>query len=222
MKGIWLSWNEMKSRNVVPTSVTLGCMVEALVCNGHSEAGYTIIREFMDSPRRRVLVNAVIYCSVLKGLSHLKQFDRVWVIYEEMKVESCQFSVVTYNALIDACSRSGDMGRIPALLEEMASVNIEPNMITYSTVIKGYCQADCVDKAFELLRDMEKCRGLHPDEVTYNTLLDGCARCGKWEQGLSLLEEMREAGVPPSNFTLSVLVKLANRIRRPEKAFELA
>merc|ERR1719491_2673059 len=221
MKGIWLSWNEMKSRNVVPTSVTLGCMVEALVCNGHSEAGYTIIREFMDSPQRRALVNAVIYCSVLKGLSHQKQFDRVWTIYEEMKAERLQFSIVTYNALIDACSRSGDMGRIPALLEEMAAVNIEPNIITYSTVIKGYCQVDSVDKAFELLRKMKNCRGLHPDEVTYNTLLDGCARYGKWDQGITLLEEMQDAGVSPSNFTLSVLVKLANRSRRPEKAFQL-
>merc|ERR1719491_1971782 len=221
MKGIWLSWNEMKSRNVVPTSVTLGCMVEALVCNGHSEAGYTIIREFMDSPQRRALVNAVIYCSVLKGLSHQKQFDRVWAIYEEMKAWNLQFSIVTYNALIDACSWSEDMGRIPALLEEMASVGIDANIITYSAVIKGYCQVDCVDKAFELLRDMKQCRGLHPDEVTYNTLLDGCARYGKWDQGITLLEEMQDAGVSPSNFTLSVLVKLANRSRRPEKAFQL-
>lgn len=33
--------------------------------------------------------------------------------------------------------------------------------------------------------------------------------------------EMQEAGVPPSAFTLSVLVKLANRSKRPEQGFEL-
>lgn len=221
IEGVWNTWAEMKARHVVPTSVTLGCMVEAMASNGDPEAGYTLVREFMDNPQRRPLVNAVIYCSILKGLSHLKRFDRMWEIYREMKAENLQFSIVTYNALIDGCSRSGDMGRIPALLEEMASVKIEPNIITYSTVIKGYCQVDCVDKAFELLRDMKKCQGLHPDEVTYNTLLDGCARYGKWEQGLALLEEMREAAVPPSNFTLSVLVKLANRSKHPEEAFQL-
>merc|ERR1719189_1070175 len=138
-----------------------------------------------------------------------------------MKAESVQFSIVTYNALIDACARSGEMGRISPLLEEMAIAKIEPTVITYSTVIKGYCQVNCVDKAFSLLRDMKNCHGLHPDEITYNTLMDGCARYGKWEEGVALLREMQEAGVPPSNFTLSVVVKLANRSKRPEKAFEL-
>merc|ERR1740120_227328 len=60
-----------------------------------------------------------------------------------------------------------------------------------------------------------------PDEITYNTLIDGYARYGLYEKGLLLLREMQEAGVKPSNFTLSVLVKLATRSRRPEKAFEL-
>merc|ERR1719444_492150 len=41
------------------------------------------------------------------------------------------------------------------------------------------------------------------------------------ERGLALLKDMQEARVTPSNFTLSVLVKLANRSRRPERAFEL-
>lgn len=113
------------------------------------------------------------------------------------------------------------MRRIPALLEEMSRANIEPNTITYSTVIKGYCQVDCVDQAFEILREMKNTRGLHPDEITYNTLLDGCARYSKWEKGIALLGEMQDAGVSPSNFTLSVLVKLARNCKRTEKAFEL-
>merc|ERR1719277_2764628 len=68
---------------------------------------------------------------------------------------------------------------------------------------------------------MKKSSDLSPDEVTYNTLLDGCARYGMLDRGLGLLRDMEDAGVTPSNFTLSVLVKLANRGRRPEKAFEL-
>merc|ERR1719277_2564965 len=68
---------------------------------------------------------------------------------------------------------------------------------------------------------MKKSSDLSPDEVTYNTLLDGCARLGMLERGLGLLRDMQDAGVTPSNFTLSVLVKLANRGRRPDKAFEL-
>merc|ERR1719277_2273247 len=68
---------------------------------------------------------------------------------------------------------------------------------------------------------MKKSSDLSPDEVTYNTLLDGCARLGMLERGLGLLRDMQDAGVTPSNFTLSVVVKLANRSKRPDMAFEL-
>jgi len=119
--------------------------------------------------------------------------------------------VVTYNALIDACVRCGQISRAPALLSDMFKQGISPNLITYSSILKGYCQENRMDKALELLGHMKQASSFRPDEVTYNTLLDGCARQGLFDQGLSLLEEMQQAGVRPSNYTLSVLVKLANR-----------
>merc|ERR1719413_177588 len=69
---------------------------------------------------------------------------------------------------------------------------------------------------------MNHAASFQPDELTYNTLIDGCARRGWWERGVSLLDQMQVAGVAPSNFTLSVLVKLASRCKRPEKAFQLS
>ena len=36
-----------------------------------------------------------------------------------------------------------------------------------------------------------------------------------------VLADMRRAGVPPSNYTLSVIAKLANRSKKPKKAFEM-
>jgi len=163
----------------------------------------------------------VIYCSVLKGFSHQRQFDRVWLVYEEMRAEKLAVSLAAYNALIDACARSSDMARVPQLLQDMAKDRLEPNIVTYSTILKGYCQENRLDKAFELLQEMKGSTKYRPDEITYNTLIDGCARYGLYERGVQLLSEMQEAGVQPSNFTLSVLVKLATRSRRPEKAFEL-
>mmetsp|Transcript_132905 Transcript_132905/g.284053 ORF Transcript_132905/g.284053 Transcript_132905/m.284053 type:complete len:951 (-) Transcript_132905:50-2902(-) len=221
MRGVWETWKEMQQRKIVPTSITLGCMVEAVVNGDDPEQGHKLIREVLNNPETHSLVNAVIYCSVLKGFSHRKRFDRVWEIYEEMLGEKLQFSIVTYNTLIDACARSCDMGRVQRLMEEMASQDIEPNMITYSTIIKGYCQENRLDRAFELLANMKKASQLRPDEITYNSLLDGCARHGFWDRGNGLLADMQRFGVRPSNFTLSVVVKLANRSKRPEQAFEL-
>eukprot|EP00440_Ansanella_granifera_P038848 gb/GFBE01042151.1/.p1 GENE.gb/GFBE01042151.1/~~gb/GFBE01042151.1/.p1 ORF type:complete len:963 (+),score=290.52 gb/GFBE01042151.1/:1-2889(+) len=222
LEGVWGTWREMTTRHVVPTSITLGCMVEALVTNDEIEAGYDLIQQMAQDEATKPLVNAVIYGSILKGFCRQKRFSRVWTIYEEMLAEKMQFSIVTYNSLIDACARSGEMHRVQPLLEDMSKQGILPNVITYSTVLKGYCAANRLNEAFELLEDMKKNSNIRPDEVTYNTLLDGCARYGLFEKGMKVMDEMRAAGVPPSNFTLSVLVKLATRAKRPSsKAFEL-
>merc|ERR550532_3373673 len=135
--------------------------------------------------------------------------------------EKMQLSTTTFNALIDACARSCDMHRVQTLLDAMVQQNIEPNVVTYSTILKGYCQENRLEKAFELLEDMKKSTKHRPDEITYNTLIAGCAKYGLYDRGVLLLREMQEAGVRVSNFTLSVLVKLATRSRQPEKAFDL-
>jgi pentatricopeptide repeat protein len=103
----------------------------------------------------------------------------------------------------------------------MCSQKIMPNIVTYSTILKGYCNERSIDKALELLEDMKKTMEFRPDEITYNTLLDGCARMGLYDRGVGLLRDMEEQGVEPSNFTLSVVAKLASRSRLPDKAFEL-
>eukprot|EP00427_Karlodinium_veneficum_P020361 CAMPEP_0169108516 /NCGR_PEP_ID=MMETSP1015-20121227/25469_1 /TAXON_ID=342587 /ORGANISM="Karlodinium micrum, Strain CCMP2283" /LENGTH=610 /DNA_ID=CAMNT_0009170143 /DNA_START=70 /DNA_END=1902 /DNA_ORIENTATION=+ len=219
--GVWQTWRCMHKCHVLPTSITLGCMVEALTTNGHVEASYELVREMVDDPSCKSLVNSVIYGSVLKGFSHLKKFDCVWSVYEEMLGQKIQFSIVTFNTLLDACARSGDLVRIPALLESMTAQGLEPNLITYGIVIKGYCQENKLTEALAVWESMVRTTKFQPDEIMYNTILDGCARKGLYERGMTLLSEMQQAGIQPSNFTLSVLVKLASRANMLDRAFEL-
>lgn len=221
LDAAWAAWREMQRRHIMPISVTLGCMVEALVSNGDVDAGYKIIHEALDDAQTRPLVNAVIYCSVLKGYSHKKQFHKVWAVHDEMRAQELKFSVVTYNALIDACARGQEMARIQPLLGQLSADGIAPNVITYSTVLKAYCQANRLDSALEVFEEMKKDKSLQPDEVTYNTILDGCARLCLFDRGMGAFRDMEDAGVRPSAFTLSVLVKLASRSKKLHKAFEL-
>merc|ERR1719217_1085279 len=55
----------------------------------------------------------------------------------------------------------------------------------------------------------------------YNILLDGCAKEHRPNDALKLLDDMRTYGVAPSNYTLSMLVKLMGRCRRLNQAFSL-
>merc|ERR1719437_371038 len=65
------------------------------------------------------------------------------------------------------------------------------------------------------MEEMRRDTNLTPDEIMYNSILDGCAQNSLVDEGLRLLSEMQSKGVNPSNFTLSVLVKLLSRARKP-------
>merc|ERR1719262_2067717 len=113
------------------------------------------------------------------------------------------------------------MERVPQLLEDMKTSSVEPDIITYSTIVKGYCQSGDVDRAFQVLKEMKHDNKFAPDEILYNSLLDGCAKQHRVDEALKLLDDMQQSGVAPSNYTLSILVKLMGRARRLNQAFEI-
>merc|ERR1719387_1600748 len=47
--GVWRCWREMLSRHIKPTSITAGCMVEAIVNNGDTEGAYEIIHQMREA-----------------------------------------------------------------------------------------------------------------------------------------------------------------------------
>jgi len=219
--SVWKCWKEMRSRHIRPTSITLGCMVEAVVSNGDTEGAYDLIHQMQEDDRCKDALNAVIYCSVLKGFTREKKLQRALAVYEEMVQRKVDLSIVTYNTLLDACARCNRIDRAPAILEDMREKGIEANLITYSTMVKGHCQAGDITQGFAILEKMKKDTSLKPDEIMYNSLLDGCAQNNLVEEGLGLLSRMENEGVVPSNFTLSLLVKLMNRSRKLDGAFAL-
>jgi len=98
---------------------------------------------------------------------------------------------------------------------------VEPDIITYSTIVKGYCLEGDVDRAFSVLDDMKSDEKFAPDEIMYNSILDGCAKQHRVEDALKVLDEMKSTGIIPSNYTLSILVKLLGHARRLNQAFRM-
>lgn len=221
MDSVWRCWKEMRTRHIKPTSITVGCMIEAVVSNGDPDGGWHLIQELTEDPQCKGILNAVIYCSVLKGFTREKNATKVWAVYEEMQKQDVDLSIVTYNTLLDCCARCNRMDGVPEILKDMKKANIKPNIITYSTMLKGHCQSGDLSSAFKLVKEMKEEAGLAPDEIMYNSLLDGCAQSSLVDEGLRVLREMEDSGVKPSNFTLSVLVKLMSRARRVDAAFDL-
>merc|ERR1719236_188057 len=214
-------WDEMRRRNVTPTSITLGCMVDALVCNGLPDEAFELVREIRDESEFADILNTVIYSTLLKGFAQTRQPAKVQEVFDEMKEMGIACNTVSYNTMLDANARTGKMDRADELFREMQASGVSPDVITYSTLVKGYCQAGDIDRGYQVLNEMVE-HGVHePDEILYNSLLDGCAKQHRVDDALKLLEDMHKHNVRPSNFTLSILVKLLGRSRRLNQAFSM-
>merc|ERR1719298_37050 len=214
-------WQEMRRRHVTPTSITLGCMVDALVRNSLPDEAFDLVRGIRDESEYADILNTVIYSTLLKGFAQSRQPGRVQDVFEEMKQMGIACNTVSYNTMLDANARTGKMDRADELFREMQASGVSPDVITYSTLVKGYCQAGDIDRGYQVLNEMVA-NGIHePDEILYNSLLDGCAKQHRVDDALKLLEDMHKHNVRPSNFTLSILVKLLGRSRRLNQAFSM-
>merc|ERR1719253_798605 len=214
-------WNEMRRRAVSPTSITLGCMVDALVSNGFPDEAQQLVREILEDESSAEILNTVIYSTLLKGFAQARQPHRVQEVFEDMKRVGIACNTVSYNTMLDANARTGRMDRADELFRDMQASGVAPDVITYSTLVKGYCQAGDTDQGFQVLKEMVEAGTHEPDEILYNSLLDGCAKQHRVDDALKLVEDMHKNGVRPSNFTLSILVKLLGRSRRLNQAFSM-
>merc|ERR1719253_646764 len=196
-------------------------MTEALVANRYADEAWELLRAQSQAEGREGCVNTVIYSTVLKGFAWTRAIDKVFSVYKEMRKQNIPCNTITYNTMLDACAKCCTMDRAHGLLEDMQGSCVEPDIITYSTIVKGYCMEGDVDRAFQVLDDMKGDDKLAPDEIMYNSILDGCAKQHRVDDALRLLEEMKATGVIPSNYTLSILVKLLGHSRRLTQAFDV-
>ncbi|CAE6940013.1 unnamed protein product [Symbiodinium natans] len=214
-------WAQLQSHNVKPTAITIGCVVEALVINKQGEEAWQLVQDQLQYDDRKSMINTVVYSTVLKGFAVSKRIDRVLAVYKEMRNNSIACNTITYNTMLDACAKCNAMEKASVLLEDMREASIEPDIITYSTIIKGYCLNGDVERALSVLEEMKRDGHFVPDEIMYNSILDGCTKQRNVGEALRLLEEMKASGIKPSNYTLSILVKLLGNARRLGQAMQM-
>merc|ERR1719375_2548737 len=92
-------WHEMRRRHVTPTSITLGCVIDALVNNGFPDEALSLVREIKADESCRDILNTVIYSTLLKGFAQTRQPGRVQDVFEEMKEMGIACNTVSYNTM---------------------------------------------------------------------------------------------------------------------------
>ncbi|EZG70557.1 putative pentatricopeptide repeat protein [Gregarina niphandrodes] len=214
----WL-WNHMRVYSLhVPESVTYGCLFDALVQANEVRRALVAFRAMEQEGITKA--NTIMYSTLIKGFARVCCHDAAILLYEEMLRNGIQVNTVTYNSLVNACARAGEMKEAGKILEQMIGSDIQPDLVTFSTVVKGYCIRGEVERAYRLMHAL-KDKGVQPDGILYNTLLDGCVRYKKYALCEQVWEAMVADQVAPSNFTLTIFIKLFGKLGRVDKIFQL-
>lgn len=109
------------------------------------------------------------------------------------------------------------------LYEEMkrrSQEGAKPDIVTYSVLIKACVDVHDLEKALLLVEDMTA-SGHQPDDIILTHLLEGCRYVGNHALGNRLFNDMINAGVKVSEYTLITMVKLHGRCGAHEEAYEL-
>jgi pentatricopeptide repeat protein len=197
-------WMEMtQHRNLTPSNVALGCMLDALVCNGSVTDALTLFRKW----QHQVEPSTVIYSTIIKGFANCRDNKSAAEIWKEFRAKGLPLNSMVFNAIIDAHARVGAMDEVASLVDSMDASGVKPDDITKSMVAKGYCTNGQLDKAMDVFRSLTGPANGNT-VVVFNTILDGCVRHERMDIADMLLKSMESWGIIPSNFTLGIIVKM--------------
>jgi len=213
-------WQELThERGITPNEEVLTSMADACASNGDLSGAVRVLCGAKQSLVQGSVGNNV-FCGLIRTCLQRKELSHAMEVYEEMGNNDITCTLTSFNMLIDALARAGEMASVARLFRDMCQKNVAPDLVTYSTVIKGYCVTGQLESAMQLFTLMRK-RGIKPDAILFNSILDGCAHKQMRTLTEQVLADMEEEGVSPSNFTLSILVKLYGRCGDVEEAFDV-
>jgi len=107
-------------------------------------------------------------------------------------------NLVTFNTLLDACFKAGELDVALSVKEQLEATGLFPDTRTYTTLIATVARkktsasgANDPTLAFSLLEEMQN-REIRPNGMTYSALIDVCGRCRRNDLALKGLRLMMD------------------------------
>jgi pentatricopeptide repeat protein len=127
-------------------------------------------------------------------------------VMEYMQKYYYSWTIVTYNVVIDAFGRAGDLEQMEYIFRLMKSDRIKPNCVTLCSLIRAYGRADQVKKIETVLRIVEN-SDTALDIVFFNCLVDAYERVGCLAEMWDVLNMMKIERIKPDKVTCTTMIK---------------
>jgi pentatricopeptide repeat protein len=208
-----------KGIQIVDT-ISYNTVIKGFVVSGDMEH----CLQCLENMRTHNLVPDDVTLTSLLEISLTEESGKVTDQLVEMLLEtglSRSMDVGTCNHFIKILLRVDKLKKAMEVYQGIKNSNSsQPSIVTYSMLIKALVDAHDMERALLIVEDMSLA-GVPPDEIVFSHLLEGCRLVGNHALGERLFEDMLVAGVRPTEYTLTMMVKLHGRCSAHEKAYKL-
>lgn len=242
-------FNQMADAN----QVTWTSLIVGLVQNGREEVALTIFREMIRhsiNPNSFTLSSVLQACSSLALLEVGMQIHAIAVkkgFYQDKYAGTAlinmygkcgsanlarsifdaliDLDIVSINTMIYAYAQNGFGREALQLYERMKILGLERNDVTFISVLLACNNAELVEEGCEIFASMRKNPNIEVNKDHYSCMIDLLGRCGRFEEAIMLIEEVKNPDVVLWRTLLSACrnhgeVDMAERVMR--KVLELA
>jgi pentatricopeptide repeat protein len=230
VKELLQEMNQSDDDDLQPGLHAFNGLLVALSSNGLSDEAEAVldqIEEMYESGDLEDAPNEFAYTTVLDSFCRSKNRGAAQsadALFRRMKDVGIQPSVVTYNAVLNAHVKAGNMNAAESLLQEMQAdaaltrnMDLKPTVHTYSTLLSGIANSGHNDAGRQAERILDHLQHLSNtgeldtalDTTIYNVVLDAIAKSsyhGTADHAKNILERMRGDGVARDVITYNTLM----------------
>ncbi|CAJ1330637.1 unnamed protein product [Effrenium voratum] len=197
-------YEDIQKDKIEPDAMMYGCLMKFAV-----ECGRNSLLE--DLADKVPTLDIQHYMSLIRSAGCDRDVNRAFAVFERLKCSSLAPDVASFNCVLDACVRSGDLKRAQELMKEMRERKMV-DIITYNTLIKGWCSKGDLKAAKAMIQLMEA-EGIKANDVSYNSMVNAAVIRSNFLEAWAIVDTMEAAGVRPDHYTVSIMMKALKKIK---------
>ncbi|XP_074272885.1 uncharacterized protein LOC141596582 [Silene latifolia] len=134
--------------------------------------------------------DAIVYYTLISGLSRAGLMNEVETILLEMKSAGFFPDIGCYNVMINGFCQTNQVDKAHQLLKDMETDGIKPDSITYNTLISYFSKIGDLKTSSTILRQMIK-ENIVPTVVTYGILIHSFCSRGELNEAMKIFREAK-------------------------------
>lgn len=148
--------------------------------------------------RDDMILDEVIYNSILDGLLKSQMFNDALRVYDDMMKMNIKRSNATFSILIKIYSKMDMVEKAVEVYNEMIAEKMKPSLITYTSILQILIKTKRIQNAIEIFFEILNLK-LNPDQVMFNVIINGCVFNGRLDDACKFLFESFKANIKLCN-----------------------